>query len=334
MSERARNGLFVGAIVALSVVLLFTVSLDPATQSRVESIGARIKCPVCQGESISDSPSQMAQDMMALVEERVEQGATDSEIEEELLAAYSGAVLLDPPFEGRTIALWLAPVVASMVGVTVIARWRRQRPADEERVASEAPASKRVLIGALLLVGSIAVIVVVATTSLQERDGASAGIAANELEDLADASNETLEAVIAANSDHPQINGMRLALAERYFEAGDYRAALPHYLEVRDSDRSTRAELVMSLVRLGWIVYDANGEVEIALGLFDRALEIEPGSQVALYLKGTVLWCGGDDSSQASNIFTSLLGDPDLPDDSRLQIEEDLGRVQAGEACI
>ena len=124
MSDRARNGLFVAVMMLMAGALAFLVSTEPAEGDRVEAIGVQIKCPVCQGESIANSPAQMAQDMMALVAERVDAGATDSQIIDELLSSYSGAVLLDPPTSGNTLILWLAPLLVLATGIVVIVWWK------------------------------------------------------------------------------------------------------------------------------------------------------------------------------------------------------------------
>ncbi|REK39528.1 MAG: cytochrome c-type biogenesis protein CcmH, partial [Actinobacteria bacterium] len=105
MSERAKNYVIAVVLVALAAFLAVLVGTSETTEDRVERIGSSIKCPVCQGEAIADSPATMATDMMALIEERVDQGATDEEIIDELLSSFSGAVLLDPPADGLTLAL-------------------------------------------------------------------------------------------------------------------------------------------------------------------------------------------------------------------------------------
>lgn len=333
MSERLRNIVLIAIIATMAVLLVATVSTGPASEDRVGALGSQIKCPVCQGESIADSPSQMARDMMDLVAERVDRGFSDEAIIDELLASYSGAVLLDPPVSGATLALWLAPMVAIAIGATVIVWWRRH-PGDESTSgANGAPSRRRLLIGAIVLIAAFAGVVVVAANSLQEREGASAGVADLDDQDLSEVSNETLEAVIAANLDHPQINGMRLALAGRYYDAGDYRSAFPHYLAVAEDGTATGGEAVTSLVRLGWMAYDGNGEVKTANRLLDQALEIEPGSQIALYLKATVIWCGEGDAETATTILVGLLSDPDLAEESRTQIEADIARASGDEAC-
>lgn len=331
MSERVRNVASIAAIAAMAVLLVVLVVSSPAESDRVDQIGSGIKCPVCQGESIANSPAQMARDMMALVEERVAQGVSDAEIVEELLSSYSGAVLLDPPARGSTLLLWLAPLAALAVGMIVIVWWRSHPPA---RPSAGGETSKtRVLVGGLILAGALAGVVVVAGFLLQDREGPNAGVANLDNEDLSQVSNETMEAVIAANLDNPQINGMRLTLAERYFEAGDYRGAFPHYLAVADSPQSSDAEATSSLIRLGWMAWDGNGAAETAIGLLDQALVIDPASSTALYLKGQVLWCGMADTDGAARLFTKILDEENLPNDSRTLVQADLDAVENGETC-
>lgn len=332
MSERVTNTLILAGILVMAVALAFLISTEPVEADRMQEIGSRIKCPVCQGESISDSPSQMAEDMMALVEEKVAEGASDQQIIDELLASYSGAVLLDPPLRGATFWLWLAPVVAAGAGAVVILWWKHH-PTPVVDTYSPPRSRKRMLIGGLILAAGFAVIVVAAGAFLQEREGATAGIVDVAQEDLSDVSNETMEAVIAANLDHPQINGMRLALAERYFDADDYRSAFPHYLAVAESQNATNTEAASALTRLGWMAFEGNGEVSTANRLFDQALAIEPGAPIALYLKGRVQWCGAGDTEAAVALFEQVLETPDLPADSRVEVEADLALASAGETC-
>jgi cytochrome c-type biogenesis protein CcmH len=332
MSERQLNTLIVVALVLMAVALGFMISTEPADADRAQEIGARIRCPVCQGESIADSPSQMAQDMMALIAEEVAQGTSDDQIIDQLLASYSGAVLLDPPASGATLWLWLAPLAAIAVGVTVILWWR-SHPGSSDGADSEPRSKKRLVIGGVLLVAMFAVIVGAAGNFLQEREGPAEGVADLGDQDLSQVSNETMEAVIAANLDNPQINGMRMALAERYYEEGDYRSAFPHYLAIAQSEMATSTEAAAALTRLGWMAYEGNGEVDTALNLLDQALAIEPDAPVALFLKGRVQWCGAGDTEAAIALFDEVLGNPSLPDDSRTEIEADLERATAGEAC-
>ena len=335
MSERTRNVVYAVVILAMAGVMTLLVITSPTDVDRVERLGNRIKCPVCQGESIANSPSAMARDMMSVVEERVDQGWTDQEIVDELLASYSGAVLLDPPAAGSTLILWIAPAVALLVGAGVIIWWRRHpgKERDDDEPGPPTPSRRRILVGGLILAGAFAGIVVAAGFFLQDRDGPGTGVADLGGGDLADVSNETMEAVIEANSGDPQIAGMRLALAERYFGAGDYRAAFPHYLAVADSDSATSSQVVEALTRLGWMAWDGNGELEAAIGMFDQALAIDSSSSTARYLKGRVLWCGAGEVEQAADLFSQVLEQESLPRDSLAVVEDDFDAVTSGEPC-
>ena len=334
MSERTRNIIIVVVMAAMATVILGLVLTTPAPEDRVARLGASIRCPVCQGESIVDSPAAMARDMMSLIEERVAARATDTEIIDELLSSYSGAVLLDPPVAGPTIVLWVAPVVALVAGLGVIYWWRRRPETTDQAVVEVAPTVRgRRAIAALVLTVTIAGVVVAAASLLQEREGGGDGVAAMDVEDLDQVSNETMEAVIAANTADPSINGMRLALAERYFEAGDYRAAFPHYLSVAESPVASEVELVAALVGLGWMAWDGNGEATTAIGLFDQALAIDADSVTARYLKGRVLWCGAGSPESAADLLAEVLAGDGLTPESRALIQQDLEALQNGESC-
>lgn len=333
MSDRTRNITSVAFITVMAVALILITSTRPATVDRVEQIGTRIKCPVCQGESIANSPSQMAEDMMDLVSERVSAGVPDEEIFDELLGSYTGAVLLDPPASGNTLVLWLAPLAVLVFGIAVILWWRRHPGSEAEEPPSPGRSRTRLVIGGVVLVLAFAGIVVVAAKSLQDRPAAAAGAAAIDEQDLSDVSNETMEAVIAANAEDAQVNGMRLALAERYFDEGDYRSAFPHYLVVAEDPNATGAEAITALVRLGWMAYAGNGEVETATRLIDEALAIDPESSVARYVRARVVWCGTGDTEQAIETFDDLLADPGLAAETQAQIETDLEVARGGGEC-
>lgn len=333
MSERLRNIITIVLMVVMAATLVAIVVTKPSEADRVEAIGSRIKCPVCQADSIATSPSQMARDMMALVEERVADGATDEAIIDELLSSYSGALLLDPPTRGATLVLWLSPVVALIVGAGVIVWWRRHPPPGDLLDDSPPRSRGRRLAPLLVLAGAFAIIVVVAGFFLQERSGPASGVAGLAGQDLEDVSNETMEAVIAANADHPQVNGMRLALAERYYEEGNFQAAFPHYLKVAESADSTDYQAMTALIRLGWMAWQGNGEVKTAIDLFDEALAIDASSDTARYLKAQVLWCGANELDRAAALLEDVLSDPELADESREVIQSDLDTIRSGARC-
>jgi len=103
------------AIAAALVLAARPHELTPA--ERVDRITAELRCPVCQGLSVKDSPSETARQMRDLVAARVREGRSDAEIEAEFRAAYGDWVLLSPPIASWSGLLWLAPLAVIAAGV-------------------------------------------------------------------------------------------------------------------------------------------------------------------------------------------------------------------------
>lgn len=112
-----------GLVAVVAILAMLTGPTAP--RDRADALAQELRCPVCQGESIADSPSDTARSMEARVRELVAEGRSDEEIRAYYVARYGRWILLDPPFSGETVALWVLPVAAAAVGVTVLARRRR-----------------------------------------------------------------------------------------------------------------------------------------------------------------------------------------------------------------
>ena len=84
---------------------------DPGLEARARHISAELRCLVCQNQSIDDSNAPLAKDLRVLVRERLESGESDSAVMDYVVARYGEFVLLKPPFNGRTLLLWLAPLL-------------------------------------------------------------------------------------------------------------------------------------------------------------------------------------------------------------------------------
>ncbi len=121
---RAVIGWAVTAILA-GIVAVGIVMGDTRPEDRVAALGATIKCPVCQGEAIADSPSETAKAMLEVVEEKVAAGESDEQIYDYFRGRFGDGILLDPPFAFNTVLLWLLPLVALGGGVWMIMSRRR-----------------------------------------------------------------------------------------------------------------------------------------------------------------------------------------------------------------
>jgi cytochrome c-type biogenesis protein CcmH len=82
---------------------------------------------VCQGESIQDSPSELAKQMRAVVRDRLRSGETPAQVKAYFVSRYGEWILLEPTMTGLNILLYVLPVVLVVGGLALIAflvrRW-------------------------------------------------------------------------------------------------------------------------------------------------------------------------------------------------------------------
>jgi cytochrome c-type biogenesis protein CcmH len=94
--------------------------------ARTSDIGALLRCPVCQGLSVADSPSSMARNMKAEVREKLAAGYDQEQILASFERSYGEFVRLDPPMRGVNWLVWLGPLAGLAVGGAAVA-WALKR---------------------------------------------------------------------------------------------------------------------------------------------------------------------------------------------------------------
>jgi cytochrome c-type biogenesis protein CcmH/NrfF len=103
--------------------------VDRAFDERVKRIASRLRCPVCQGESIQDSPAELSSQMKTLVREQLANGKTEAEVLDYFLAKYGQWILLEPRAEGFNLLVYWLPVFFLVFGAGglwfVVRKWTR-----------------------------------------------------------------------------------------------------------------------------------------------------------------------------------------------------------------
>jgi len=89
---------------------------DPALEARARALSKELRCLVCQNESIDDSNADLAHDLRVLLRQRIKAGDTDQQAIQFLVNRYGDFVLLKPPVEPATYALWFGPPAALVLG--------------------------------------------------------------------------------------------------------------------------------------------------------------------------------------------------------------------------
>lgn len=110
---------------------------DPVKEARVQKLGKALRCAVCQGVSIADSPASMARAQLDTVRELVAEGKSDEEIIDYFVARYGEWVLLEPPKHGFNWLVWLGPIALLVGGAFVISRQIKRGPAVDPNKSAE-----------------------------------------------------------------------------------------------------------------------------------------------------------------------------------------------------
>ena len=152
MSGEKLTKILVALLLALLTPHLLTYSLSAAAQApdieqQTHEIAAELRCPVCQNLSVADSPSELAVQMRASIEEQLRQGKSPDEVKQFFVSKYGDWVLLAPPAKGFNLLLWLSPAIAALCGVILVGfairRWARKRATQAaDPAALQAPAGE------------------------------------------------------------------------------------------------------------------------------------------------------------------------------------------------
>ncbi len=105
---------------------------DPSPAARGRRLAAGLRCPVCQGLSVADSPSPTARAISVDIRRRIDAGESDGEIRQAYVDRYGEWVLLEPAGAGLGAVVWALPVAALILAggglVLAFRRWRRDVP--------------------------------------------------------------------------------------------------------------------------------------------------------------------------------------------------------------
>ena len=106
---------------------------DVQTEARIRHLSEKLRCLVCQNQTLADSNAELASDLRQQLREQVAAGRSDDEILDYLVQRYGDFVLYEPPFKATTVLLWVGPfVLLAAAGLVLVATLRRRRRAPEE----------------------------------------------------------------------------------------------------------------------------------------------------------------------------------------------------------
>jgi cytochrome c-type biogenesis protein CcmH len=135
MTQRRSLMVVIGVIALLGALwsyMLFTASAHQTLDQRVYNVGSQLKCPVCQGESVADSPSAIAQQMRGVIRKQLQSGKSEQEVIQYFVSNYGEQIAWSPPWQGFSLLAWLVPIGLLMGGMLLLfftlRNWRTSLP--------------------------------------------------------------------------------------------------------------------------------------------------------------------------------------------------------------
>lgn len=136
--------------VARAAIDTYTFASD-AERARFHDLTKELRCPKCQNQDIADSNSPIAADLRREIHRMLQEGQSDQQIVDYLVARYGDFVRYKPPLDGRTALLWYGPGALLLGGLLVVAVIvARRRRAERVPSAARLDEDERARLAALL----------------------------------------------------------------------------------------------------------------------------------------------------------------------------------------
>ncbi|MGH2496998.1 MAG: cytochrome c-type biogenesis protein [Ktedonobacteraceae bacterium] len=115
--------LVIAIVMILAAIWSYVLLVAPAQESldqRVHDVASQLKCPVCQGESVADSPSTISQQMRGVIRQQLQQGQSEQQIIQYFVSRYGNSILWSPPKQGFTMLAWVIPIAILLGGALLL----------------------------------------------------------------------------------------------------------------------------------------------------------------------------------------------------------------------
>ncbi|WP_049721717.1 cytochrome c-type biogenesis protein [Gilvimarinus polysaccharolyticus] len=120
--------IFFTSVCSAEAIYQFDNKVDEA---RFKAFTEELRCPTCQSQNLAGSDAMIAQDLRRDIYEQIQDGRSDKEITDNMVARYGDYILYRPPLTGATFALWVTPFVLLIIAIISIILLVRRRRAEQ-----------------------------------------------------------------------------------------------------------------------------------------------------------------------------------------------------------
>lgn len=92
-------------------------------QDQLSDISSELMCPVCRGQTVSESNSDLANDFREIIKTKLKEGQTKEEILSYFTSRYGDSVLASPPARGFSLLIWILPIIVLAAGFVFLTKF-------------------------------------------------------------------------------------------------------------------------------------------------------------------------------------------------------------------
>ena len=141
LGQAPRVFLILALLMAFSVQggTLAEYKFDTEAQAQdFRSLIAKMRCLVCQNESLAASDADLAHDLRNEIYDMVRAGKSHDQVIDFMVARYGDFVLYDPPVKPSTYPIWFGPLILFLIGAALLIRAVRRKKQSREAPLSAA----------------------------------------------------------------------------------------------------------------------------------------------------------------------------------------------------
>jgi cytochrome c-type biogenesis protein CcmH len=125
----------VAILAAIWSYVMIATPPQKTLDQKVQDVASQLKCPVCQDESVADSPSLIAQQMRAVIRQQLQSGESEQQVIDYFVSRYGQQILWSPPWQGFSMLAYLVPFGLFTGGCIllffILRDWSASSPAPE-----------------------------------------------------------------------------------------------------------------------------------------------------------------------------------------------------------
>ena len=112
--------LFIFFLITNALAFVPEKYLPEKQEARARELFLQIKCPICEGQVIESSETEISAQLRALIRQQISDGRSDEQINSYLVDNYGKDILNSPPINFVGFFLWFFPLIFVLIGIFVV----------------------------------------------------------------------------------------------------------------------------------------------------------------------------------------------------------------------